>query len=57
MNIDRWRDPVGVSVPDDELRFLLIPDRVEAAICFDLAQKVHVHQDQMRENRARSVSP
>ncbi len=48
MNIDRWRNPVGVSVPGDELRFLLVPDRVEAAICFYLAQKVHVHQDQMR---------
>ena len=48
MNIDKWRTPVGVSVPDDDLRFLLIPDRVEAGICFDLAQKVHVYQDQMR---------
>ncbi|MCY3803119.1 MAG: phosphoribosyltransferase family protein [Gammaproteobacteria bacterium] len=48
MNIDRWRNPEGVSVPGDELRFLLVPDRVEAAICFYLAQKVHVYQDQMR---------
>jgi len=31
-------------VPDDNLRFLLIPDDVEAAIVFDLAKQVHRYQ-------------
>ena len=31
IDIDFWRAPQGVSVPDDELRFLLVPDAVEAA--------------------------
>ena len=39
-----WRDPVGVQVPDDELDFLLVPDAVEAAACFDLAMQVHRYQ-------------
>lgn len=48
MNIDHWRAPQGVSVPGDELRFLLVPDPIEAAICFELARQVHAHQDRMR---------
>ena len=48
MNIDHWKSPQGVSVPDDELRFLLVSDRVEAGICFELARQVHVYQDRMR---------
>lgn len=39
-----WRRPEGVSVPDDELRFLLLPDAVVAAACFQLAKQVHVYQ-------------
>ena len=39
-----WRNPVGVTVPDDDLSFLLVPDIVEAAACFDLAQQVHRYQ-------------
>jgi len=39
-----WRRPVGVSVPDDDLNFLLVPDAVEAAACFELARQVHAWQ-------------
>lgn len=39
-----WRQPEGVAVPDDELRFLLIPDAVENAAVTDVAQQVHAYQ-------------
>ncbi len=41
---DFWRNPQGVSIPDDELDFLLVPDAVEAAAVADLAQQVHRYQ-------------
>ncbi len=44
IDIDFWKSPSGVSVPDDELRFLLIPDAVEAAATFALARQVHHYQ-------------
>lgn len=44
VDLDFWRRPVGVSVPDDELRFLLVPDAVEAAAIDDVAQQVHDYQ-------------
>ncbi len=44
VDLEKWRRPDGVAVPDDELRFLLIPDDVEAAIVFDLARQVHHYQ-------------
>ncbi len=44
IDLDFWRNPVGVTVPDDELSFLLVPDAVEAAACFDLARQVHDYQ-------------
>ena len=43
-----WQNPVGVKIPDDELSFLLVPDSVEAAACFELARQVHGYQDRMR---------
>lgn len=45
-----WRRPVGVSVPDDELKFLLVPDAVEAAACFELARQVHAWQHAHRHD-------
>ena len=39
-----WKAPQGVAVPDDELHFLLVPDTVEAAMVFALAQQVHDYQ-------------
>lgn len=39
-----WRQAEGVAVPDDELRFLLIPDAVESAAVADVARQVHAYQ-------------
>jgi hypoxanthine phosphoribosyltransferase len=44
IDLEFWRNPVGVVVPDDELSFLLVPDAVEAAACMDLARQVHAWQ-------------
>lgn len=44
IDLEAWRCPIGVVIPDDDLRFLFIPDDVEAAIVFDLAQQVHHYQ-------------
>ena len=44
VDLDFWRKPEGVSVPDDELSFLLVPDAVESAACMALAREVHEYQ-------------
>ena len=44
IDLDFWRNPEGISVPDDELRFLLVPDAVESAAIGDVAQQVHTYQ-------------
>ena len=44
IDLDFWRQPQGIQVPDDELEFLLIPDAVEAAALFEVAQQVHRYQ-------------
>jgi hypoxanthine phosphoribosyltransferase len=41
-----WQQPEGVAIPDDELRFLFVPDKVEAAIVFELAKQIHAYQQQ-----------
>jgi hypoxanthine phosphoribosyltransferase len=41
-----WRQPEGVAIPGDELRFLFVPDEVETAIVFELAKQVHTYQQQ-----------
>ena len=46
IDLDFWRRPEGVRVPDDELSFLLVPDAVESAACLELAWQVHDYQDQ-----------
>lgn len=48
IDLDYWRNPVGVTVPDDELSFLLVPGEVEAAVCFELARQVHDYQERMK---------
>lgn len=45
IDLEFWKSPSGVAVPDDELRFLLIPDAVEAAATFELAKQVRRYQD------------
>ena len=44
IDINFWKAPEGVAIPDDELTFLLVPDAVEAMAVFELAQQVHRHQ-------------
>ena len=44
IDLEFWRNPVGINVPDDELSFLLIPDAVESRACFELARQVHSYQ-------------
>ena len=44
IDIDFWRAPEGIAVPDDELTFLLVPDAVEAMAVFELSQKIHRYQ-------------
>ncbi|MEZ5569994.1 MAG: phosphoribosyltransferase family protein [Halioglobus sp.] len=39
-----WRQPRGVQVPDDDLRFLLVPDAVESLAVAALAQQVQAYQ-------------
>ncbi len=44
IDLDFWRHPEGVVLPDDELSFLLVPDAVEAAAVAEVAQAVHQYQ-------------
>ena len=44
IDLDFWRAPEGVSVPDDELTFLLVPDAVESMAVLEVSQQVHRFQ-------------
>lgn len=44
-----WKSPAGMSVPDDELSFLLVPDAVEALALHALATQVHRYQSESGE--------
>lgn len=44
IDLDFWRNPRGVAVPDDELSFLLVPDAVESLAIAELASQVHAYQ-------------
>jgi hypoxanthine phosphoribosyltransferase len=46
IDINFWRAPEGVAIPDDELTFLLVPDAVEAMAAFQLSQQVHRYQQE-----------
>ena len=46
IDLDFWQAPQGVTVPDDELSFLLVPDAGEAMAVFRLSQQVHLYQRQ-----------
>jgi hypoxanthine phosphoribosyltransferase len=48
IDLEFWRNPQGVVIPDDELRFLLVPDAVEAAMVSELAQQVLAYQLQVK---------
>ena len=51
IDLEFWRKPEGVTVPDDELSFLLVPDAVIAMACFDLAKQVHAYQTENADRR------
>ena len=44
IDLDFWRQAEGVAIPDDELRFLFIPDAVESAAVAAVARQVHDYQ-------------
>jgi hypoxanthine phosphoribosyltransferase len=44
MNGEFWKQPTGVSIPQDELKFLYIPDEVESFMAAELAKCVHDYQ-------------
>lgn len=44
LDMDFWRQPSGIAVPDDELDFLLIPDEVENRAVFEVSRQVHEYQ-------------
>ncbi len=50
IDLDFWRKPEGVRVPDDELDFLLIPDEVESKALHEVARQVHIYQRSQLEN-------
>ena len=50
IDLDFWRKPEGVRVPDDELNFLLIPDEVESRALFEVARQVHFYQRNHLDN-------
>lgn len=47
-----WKAPEGVSVPDDELSFLLVPDAAEAMAVFEVSQQVHRYQQTQADSQA-----
>jgi hypoxanthine phosphoribosyltransferase len=52
IDIGFWRNPEGVTVPDDELSFLLVPDAVESMAVLELAQQVHRFQQAQADGGA-----
>jgi hypoxanthine phosphoribosyltransferase len=56
IDLDFWRTPEGVEIPDDDLRFLLIPDAVESAAIFELAKQVHEYQKARTSNTEQITS-
>ncbi|MCY3768695.1 MAG: hypothetical protein OXG56_04910 [Gammaproteobacteria bacterium] len=55
IDLDFWRNPEGVRVPDDDLNFLLVPDTVIAAACLEMAKQVHNYQKR-HENRPEQIT-
>ncbi len=44
IDINFWRQPEGVTIPWDDLKFLYIPDQVEALMVADIARQVCEYQ-------------
>jgi len=51
IDIDFWRQPEGVEIAFDDLKFLYIPDQVEAMMIADLARQVYEYQVQHMETQ------
>ena len=51
IDINFWRQPEGVEIPFDDLKFLYIPDQVEAMMIADLARQVYEYQVQHIDSR------
>ena len=50
INTDFWRQPEGVVVPWDGLKFLYVPDQVEAMMIADIARQVYEYQLQHHDD-------
>lgn len=55
IDVDFWKQPEGVTIPDDPLKFLYIPDQVEALMVADLARQIHVYQVDHTEAQIRKA--
>jgi hypoxanthine-guanine phosphoribosyltransferase len=44
IDIEFWRQPEGVTIPWDDLKFLYVPDQVEALMVADLARQLYEFQ-------------
>jgi hypoxanthine phosphoribosyltransferase len=44
IDIDFWRQPDGVCVPGDKLKFLYVPDQVEAIMVAHIARRIYNYQ-------------
>ncbi|WP_279249348.1 phosphoribosyltransferase [Candidatus Marimicrobium litorale] len=55
IDIDFWRTPEGVAIPDDELRFLLVPDTVEAMMVGEVAEQIKAFQQSANEPITRAL--
>lgn len=51
IDINFWRQPEGVDIAFDDLKFLYIPDQVEAMMVADLARQVYEYQVQHMETQ------
>jgi len=44
LDLDAWREPVSVVIPDDDLSFVLIPPEVESAAILQLCRELNNYQ-------------
>lgn len=51
IDIEFWRQPEGVEIPFDDLKFLYVPDQVESMMVADLARQVYDYQVQHIEQK------
>ncbi|MCY3720081.1 MAG: hypothetical protein OXG07_11070 [Anaerolineaceae bacterium] len=47
-DLDYWRNPTGVAVDFDPLRFLYVPDHIESRMVADLALQIFAWQRKHR---------